>query len=540
MKNISEKKRGTLLLIGGGEIAGLNGVFQKLIERIPGGRVAILGYDTAPNQLAQELLKAGAQAATTFIFENHDQANDDRSCRLMEFDALFLVGAHQQHFIHAWKGTQLERQIIEFFYSGKLLAATSAGAMLLGEVAFISKNGRVHPEDLFQNPFLQSISLETDFLNFLPDMMVDTHFSERGRLVRLLPLLARASVQKNKRFFGVGIDEETALVIEPDLTAEVVGEKTVTFLAPTPESQIRFQFPKPPVFSDLIFHRLGAGDRADLGRTSNIPDPDLPGRARPVSKLKNKLIFLGEKTFTGSQTQRKLPDFCSDSIPEKDTQWTVLTSPPAQDLAHEFAKQLQENSHCRIAVLPISENRPENLIQYPIIKQSEGIVLAGRKNAEELITFLRSTSPVAKTFRTRVKSGAVLVFLGEAGILAGRWFGGTSGINWVEGLNLLKNAVLISNLLDQPDQLPGLLERTYSVLFEKAMNLAILADNQNFLMMSAGKKIEFGGNLGTLVIDVSGAEAGKTDSKWMTWRNARLHLLHAGYGFDLMCFSVTH
>jgi len=341
----------------------------------------------------------------------------------------------------------------------------------------------------------------------------------------------------------VGIDEDTALVIEPNLAAEVVGEKTVTLLAPTPESQIRFQFPKPPVYTDLVFHRLDAGDRIDLGQIANMPGSDQTERTRPVSKLKNKLIFLGAKTLAGNQTQRRLPDFCPDSLIAKDTRWTVLTSPHAHDLAHEFAKQLRENSHCQIAVLPISENRTENLIQSPIIKQSEGIVLAG-KNTEELIAFLRSTSPVAKTFRARVKSGAHLVFLGEAGTLAGRWFSvsdsNQSGVKWIEGLNLVKNAVLILNLFDQPDQLPAILERTYSVLCEKSLNLAILADSQNLVSMSSGKIIDFRGNFGTFVIDFSGAELRQTNSKWMTWRNARLHLLHTDYRFDLNCFTVTH
>jgi cyanophycinase len=56
------------------------------------------------------------------------------------------------------------------------------------------------------------------------DAIVDTHFSQRRRLQRLFLVVA-----KNTRLFGVGIDEDTALVVR-DGIGEVVGAGSVTFV----------------------------------------------------------------------------------------------------------------------------------------------------------------------------------------------------------------------------------------------------------------------------------------------------------------------
>jgi cyanophycinase len=545
MNNLNTEKRGSLFLIGGGEEARhswSDAVFQKLIKLISGGTIAILAYEDDHNRLANYLQDLGAHSATTFIFKNRDLANHVPTCaRLMEFDALFIEGGHQQIYLNAWKGTLLEQRITEFYFSGKVLAATSAGAMLLGEITFISKTGRVHPEVLFQNPFLQSISLETDFLNLLPNTMIDTHFSERGRLVRLLPLLARAFLQKNRRVIGVGIDEETALCIGPDLVAEVVGAKTATFLVPTVGSKIRFQFPKPPVYTDLTFHRLGAGRKFDFIQHQVINSEKITGESHPaVSKFKNYLIFLGAKSLNENQSNN-LPPFDAFNG-QKGARLTVLASQQAHALAHEFAKVLRANGHSRIAVLPLSDNKQESLVQAPEVRQSEGIVLAGN-NIGEMLSFLRSTTPVAKIFRTRLKTGVLLAFLSEAIKLAGRWAivtnSSQTGVKLIEGLNLIKNSIIIPTLLDQPEQVPQILELTYAALFEKSMVLGILMDSQNQFILNPTKTIEFFGDTGTFVIDISSAEREMTHSQLLTWTNARLHLLHAEYGFDLAKFEVT-
>ena len=62
-------------------------------------------------------------------------------------------------------------------------------------------------------------------LGLLPDIIVDQHFAERGRLGRLI-----AAIAQNPRYLGVGIDEDTAIVVHDGKSFEVVGSGAVYVL----------------------------------------------------------------------------------------------------------------------------------------------------------------------------------------------------------------------------------------------------------------------------------------------------------------------
>lgn len=550
MTNSNLKHRGTLFLIGGGDEdyhTWSDHVYQKLVDLTAGGRFAILTYKDDENWMSSYLQWLGASAATTFVFENREDANHRPTClKLMDYDAIFMEGGHQQIYLNYWKGTLLEQQIADFYYSGKVLAGTSAGAMLQGEIAFISKNGRVHPDVLFQNPYLQSIFLEDEFFKFVPDTIIDTHFSERGRIVRLLPLMARIYAQKNKHVLGIGIDEETALIVKPDLVAEVVGFRTTTFLVPTAKSKIRFQFPKPPVYTDLVFHRLGAGAKFDL-KHNRLKDTEVAPvtNSRNISRFKNNLIFLGAKSCNAGQDEQKSIHSFFHPVSQKDSQLSFIASQQSRELAYEFEKSLRSNGCFRIAMLPITQNKQESLIQAPVVKQSDGIVIAGNQ-LDEMISFLRSGTPVAKAFRSRLKTGVLLAFLSDAIKLAGRWAllpdANPARIERIDGLNLIKNSVIMPDFLENRERLYPTLEAVYRTLFQKSMNLGILMESRNQATLTPARTITFYGSTGTYLIDAHDARLipsqNLNKNQMVTWTNARLHLIHAEYEFDLLNCEV--
>jgi len=59
-------------------------------------------------------------------------------------------------------------------------------------------------------------------MGYLPGIVIDQHFSQRGRLGRLLSALAQQPA-----VLGFGIDEDTAVVVQGD-EFQVVGEGAVT------------------------------------------------------------------------------------------------------------------------------------------------------------------------------------------------------------------------------------------------------------------------------------------------------------------------
>ena len=59
-------------------------------------------------------------------------------------------------------------------------------------------------------------------LGFIPNVVIDSHFAERGRIGRLL-----GAVAQNPRNLGIGIDEATAIFVERNEFFTVLGDGAV-------------------------------------------------------------------------------------------------------------------------------------------------------------------------------------------------------------------------------------------------------------------------------------------------------------------------
>lgn len=73
------------------------------------------------------------------------------------------------------------------------------------------------------NPRIEIVDMGPG-LGFLPGVVIDQHFSQRGRLGRLISALAQQPA-----VLGFGIDENTAMVVT-DNQIEVIGEGSVTIV----------------------------------------------------------------------------------------------------------------------------------------------------------------------------------------------------------------------------------------------------------------------------------------------------------------------
>jgi cyanophycinase len=96
---------------------------------------------------------------------------------------------------------------------GAVYAGTSAGAAAISRRMIVGSD-----ED-------DAATRDYAGLGLLHDVVVDQHFSERGRLPRLIAAVERLGL------VGVGVDEDTAMVFEGD-TTRVVGAGTVTVVRP--------------------------------------------------------------------------------------------------------------------------------------------------------------------------------------------------------------------------------------------------------------------------------------------------------------------
>lgn len=217
--------RGTLVLLGGAVTADGHalGSFLDLTGARAGGRILGLTVASAtPDESASywRALFQGAGATNVYIprFDRHDTARDaDVAAQVAEADGVFLGGGDQVTLVAALSGTRTEAAIKALCARGGTIGGTSAGAAALTELTMAG--GEI---DLEGNLVAQYIGPGLGLLGH--DAIVDTHFSQRRRLQRLFFVIAA-----NTQLFGLGIDEDTALVVRNG-QGHVIGAGGVTFV----------------------------------------------------------------------------------------------------------------------------------------------------------------------------------------------------------------------------------------------------------------------------------------------------------------------
>lgn len=217
--------KGVLVLIGGACTPHGHALraFLDLVGARSGGK--IVGFTQAaadPAESSREWTAAfrsvGALNVEFPQYDRNDDGLDFRAARLVrEAEGVFLGGGDQVKLVTELSGTRTATAICERFLEGGVVCGTSAGAAAASELTMAG--GEVDEEG---NLVEQYIGPGLGLLRY--DAIIDTHFSQRRRLQRLFLVVA-----SNTQLFGVGLDEDTALVVRGPI-GEVVGAGGVTFV----------------------------------------------------------------------------------------------------------------------------------------------------------------------------------------------------------------------------------------------------------------------------------------------------------------------
>jgi cyanophycinase len=214
--------QGTLIIIGGHEEReGEAIILRAVAERAKGGKVVVATLGTSePEETYQEYRRAFSalgikQTVHLDVSDREDLLRNPRP-EIMEGAAVvFFTGGGQLRITTQFGGTQLCEQIQEFYRKGGTIAGTSAGASVMSDTMVVSG-------DADSSHRVGANLLMAPGLGYIKDVIIDQHFAERGRIGRLL-----GAVAQNPRLLGVGIDENTAIVVEKENRVRVLGEGAV-------------------------------------------------------------------------------------------------------------------------------------------------------------------------------------------------------------------------------------------------------------------------------------------------------------------------
>jgi len=129
---------------------------------------------------------------------------------------VFITGGDQMRLVSMLGGTKFADKLRQLVRETDLvLAGTSAGAAGMSTSMIVRGESTSHPHK-------NSVRLSPG-LGFLKNIIIDQHFTERGRISRLI-----TAVSYNPYNLGIGIDENTAIILNSQGTMEVYGAGSVT------------------------------------------------------------------------------------------------------------------------------------------------------------------------------------------------------------------------------------------------------------------------------------------------------------------------
>lgn len=202
-------RMGSLVLVGGGRIP--PEVLTRFLQLAGGheARIVVIPSASSDTEWIEESMAYWRTMPAKHVDFVHTYVSDEANkpelyLKIRQATGVWISGGDQGQLLDIYRGTRVEKEIIDLFLRGGVVGGTSAGASCVSSVMMIGGQAD------------QGFGL-------LTNMIVDQHFDSRKRLDRLVGLIRIHADQT-----GVGIDESTALIITGD-SMSVLGRGGVSF-----------------------------------------------------------------------------------------------------------------------------------------------------------------------------------------------------------------------------------------------------------------------------------------------------------------------
>jgi cyanophycinase len=216
---------GQLVIIGGAEDKEGDCIILREFVRRAGGlqaHIVVMTVATGlPGEVGSQYIdlfeRLGVSDVRVVDTARREDASDPRVLEeIHNATGVFFTGGNQARITELLKETELDAALHQRFKEGLVIAGTSAGAAMMPDVMIVEGEAET-------NPRMEVVQMD-EGMGFLPGVVIDQHFAQRGRLGRLL-----AAVTQQPVVLGFGIDENTAIAVNGD-ELEVIGEGAITVI----------------------------------------------------------------------------------------------------------------------------------------------------------------------------------------------------------------------------------------------------------------------------------------------------------------------
>jgi cyanophycinase len=256
---------GHLFIIGGGrQPAGMLDRFLEFAGGTNHAKIVVLpmaSEDAAGSGADQvaEFRTRGVTQVESVVLTRAEATNRLSAARLDGATGIYFTGGDQSRLAAVLVNSPVQQKLQDLYARGAVIGGTSAGAAIMSQV-MITGEELLNPDKTNAFKFIKQNNIETAVgLGFLTNAVIDQHFIKRKRLNRLFSV-----VLEHPQLIGIGIDESTAIIVNPDQTLEVLGESAVLVIDARTATHIRADPNGNLSAREIKTHLFVAGDRFDL------------------------------------------------------------------------------------------------------------------------------------------------------------------------------------------------------------------------------------------------------------------------------------
>lgn len=220
---MEKRVNGNLIIIGGAEDKkGRKKILNYVASKVKNTDKLLLIATVAteyPKEVGEEYTKIFKSLGVNNIRELHvtkrEHCYSEENINLIkEASVVFFTGGDQLRITSILGGTKIYEEMQNAYKEGCFFVGTSAGASVMSGTMIVGGENE-------ESPSKCTLKMAPG-LGLLEEVIIDQHFAQRGRIGRLL-----ACVAQNPEKLGIGIDEDTAICVNPKGILEVIGSGAI-------------------------------------------------------------------------------------------------------------------------------------------------------------------------------------------------------------------------------------------------------------------------------------------------------------------------